>query len=63
VNLMPLMYNDPEHWRKRAEEARQIAEQMTDAVGKKAMLQIAGRYHEIADRAAAHQAGKTAVVV
>jgi hypothetical protein len=38
---MPLIHNDPEHWRKRAEEARKLANEMTDPVGKKAMLEIA----------------------
>ena len=36
---MPLIHNDPEHWRKRAEEARKLANEMTDPVGKKAMLE------------------------
>jgi hypothetical protein len=30
---MPLIHNDPEHWRKRAEEARKLANEMTDPVG------------------------------
>jgi hypothetical protein len=42
---------DPEHWRSRAEEARTVAEQLTDPVAKAMMLQIAEDYDRIADHA------------
>jgi hypothetical protein len=45
---VPLLHNDPGHWRKRATEARALAEQMTDAVGKKAMIEIAEKYDRLA---------------
>jgi hypothetical protein len=45
---MPLLYNDPEHWRERATEARAIAEKMTDALGRKAMIEIAENYDRLA---------------
>jgi hypothetical protein len=48
---MPLVYNDPEHWRERADEARELARRMTDPVGRVAMLEIAGKYDGLARRA------------
>jgi hypothetical protein len=46
-----MLYNDPEHWRKRANEAREVAQHMTDAKGKAAMLEIADTYDQIAKAA------------
>jgi hypothetical protein len=43
--------NDPEYWRKRAEEARAVAVQMLDAHTKSPMLGIAQDYEELAKRA------------
>jgi hypothetical protein len=43
--------NDPKHWRDRAEEARVLAEQMTDQQSKKKMLRMADDYEELARRA------------
>jgi hypothetical protein len=34
--------NDPKHWRERAEEARAVADVMTDEKSKTMMLRIAG---------------------
>jgi hypothetical protein len=48
---VPSLYNDPEHWRRRATEARAVAEKMTDAVGKKAMMEVAENYDRVAARA------------
>jgi hypothetical protein len=48
---VPLLYNDPEHWRKRADEAREIAGKMTDPKGKAEMLAIADKYEQLAQRA------------
>lgn len=48
---MSLLHNDPEHWRLRAEEARDMAVKMTDLKGKAAMLEIAERYERLAMRA------------
>jgi hypothetical protein len=48
---MSLLYNDPEHWRERAMEARALAEKMTDAVGRQAMIEIAEKYDRLAARA------------
>jgi hypothetical protein len=43
--------DDSEHWRKRAEEARAIAVQMTDPHTKATMLAIAQDYDKLAVRA------------
>ena len=53
---MTLSINDPEYWRKRAEEARAIAVQMTDSHTKAVMLGIAQDYEKLAVRAE-HRAG------
>ena len=44
-------FSDPEHWRKRAEESRVLAEQMNDETAKKIMLGIADDYEKLATRA------------
>jgi hypothetical protein len=51
--------NDPEHWRSRAKEARALAEQMTDADSRSAMLRIAEDYDQLAERAVARAAGRS----
>jgi len=43
--------NDPEYWRRRAEEARAVAVQMTDPHTKAIMLSIAQDYEKLAARA------------
>jgi hypothetical protein len=47
-NIRP---NSQKHWRNRAEEARAIAVQMTDAHTKATMLTIAQDYEKLAERA------------
>ena len=44
-------YNNLEHWRQRAEEARVLAEQTSNERAKKTMLTIADDYDELAVRA------------
>jgi hypothetical protein len=56
----PSFINDPEHWRRRAKEVRALAEQMTDADARSAMLRIAHDYDQLAERAAARAAGRSA---
>jgi hypothetical protein len=43
--------DDPQHWRLRAEEARVCAELISDPESKRAMLEIADQYEQIAHRA------------
>jgi len=43
--------NDPKHWRDRAEEARAVADDLTDPDSKRRMLRIADDYEELARRA------------
>jgi hypothetical protein len=50
---LPLAVGGSEHWRKRAEEARRLAEQIADADAKEAMLEVAKSYERIAARAEA----------
>jgi hypothetical protein len=47
----PSYVNDPTHWRQRAQEARAIADQITDLPAKAAMLRIAEDYERLAKRA------------
>ena len=41
----------PEYWRRRAEEARTIAEMITDDFTRETMFDIARQYDELAERA------------
>jgi len=44
-------FNDPEHWRQRAKEARALAEQMLEPAAKEAMMVVAASYEKVARRA------------
>jgi hypothetical protein len=48
---MPLVFNDPLHWVKRAEEALALADKMTDSEGRAKMLAIVEQYQLLAERA------------
>lgn len=45
------VFDDPKHWRQRAEQARGLAEQMGDAASREMMLQIAKDYEQLAEQA------------
>ena len=45
------VFDDPKHWRERAEQARALAGQMSDAASKEMMLGIAKDYERLAERA------------
>ena len=48
---MPKSFDDAEHWRRRAEEARAHADQMSDEKSREMMLGIAVDYDRLAARA------------
>jgi hypothetical protein len=48
---MTSLLDDPEHWRSRAEEARNIAEQLSDLESRRTMLRIAADYERLAEHA------------
>jgi hypothetical protein len=43
--------NDPEHWRQRAQEMRDLAAEVNDPLFKQTMLRIAADYDRLATRA------------
>jgi hypothetical protein len=43
--------DNPLHWRKRARETRALADQVDNPYTKRALLDIAGRYDRLAERA------------
>jgi hypothetical protein len=49
--MPPSIFDDPEHWRTRAEEARNIAEKLSGAQSKGVMLRIASDYERLAEHA------------
>ena len=54
-------FNDPGHWHDRAEEARVLAEQMSDDLSRKMMLGIAADYEKLAMRATLRLGGESKV--
>ncbi len=49
--VRPSIANDPEHWRKRAEDMRTLANEIKDPLSKETMLRIADDYERLAKRA------------
>ena len=57
---MSRLTDDPEHWRRRAEEMRRIANDLTDMVrAKQSLLQIAENYERKAAQAEERLRGRT----
>ena len=54
-------FNNPEYWHRRAEEARVLAERMSNERTKKMMLKVADDYDELAVRAAIRSIDELAV--
>jgi hypothetical protein len=52
--------DDPTHWRQRAKESRQTADQLHDPVARKTMLEIADAYEQLAALAEAKRGSKSA---
>ena len=48
---MPLVYNNPDHWHARAEDARAMADRMLDPDARARMQVIAEQYDKITERA------------
>ena len=48
--FVPIPVNDPAYWRKRAEETRALADEMTDVLAKIRMLKLVKDYEELAIR-------------
>ena len=55
--MKPELFDDPAHWRARAEEARTLADQMHDDKSRKTMLRIAADYERLAKHADARAKG------
>jgi hypothetical protein len=54
---MPTAFGTSEHWRQRAQEARDMAKNIDDLEAKRSMLDIADLYERIAARAEAKREG------
>jgi len=52
-SLLPSLLNNVRHWQERAEEARAVAGQMSDAEARRVMLGIADGYERLAKLAEA----------
>jgi hypothetical protein len=59
---MPTLINNPKHWRDRADEARAIADMMSDTVARSTMFEIAAGYDRLAERAEQRKVLSEAVV-
>jgi hypothetical protein len=57
--MQQTLYNDPDHWSRRSEEARAIAGQMKDPEAQRLMLGIAEGYERLAEHAARRAKHKT----
>jgi hypothetical protein len=60
---MRTLLDDAEHWWSRAEEARTIAEIMTDPEARRIMFDIAEGYDRLAERAAERVARRKSITI
>ena len=56
--MKPDLFDDPAHWRARAEEARTLADQMHDDKSRETMLRIATDYERLAKHAEERAKGR-----
>jgi molecular chaperone GrpE (heat shock protein) len=49
--MAKVLISNPNYWRERAEEARTVADQITDPDSKRRMLRVAEDYEQLARRA------------
>jgi hypothetical protein len=54
----PPKIDDPAYWRRRADEARRVADEVGDPVAKQTMLEIAISYEQLAALAESKRASK-----
>jgi hypothetical protein len=47
--MRKILNSDPEHWRRRADESRKIADQLDDPDARATMLEIARSYEQLAE--------------
>jgi len=60
VTISHSILDNPEHWQERAEEARSIAEQLSDPESRRMMLRIAEDYERLATHASRRKKAPTA---
>jgi hypothetical protein len=49
--MRTILIDDPEHWRKRAKDTRELADQVDDPTARQTLLEIAQSYDELAELA------------
>jgi hypothetical protein len=49
--MRTILINDPEHWRQRAKQSRDLAKQLEDPMAKQTLLEIAQSYEQLAELA------------
>jgi hypothetical protein len=56
---MPSLLNNSGHWKQRAQEARRLADSVSDPEARTTLLKIADEYERLAARAASRGDGET----